>query len=73
MNHPTTTPRLIALAKNFNNVARMIDEEERRRRMAAAEEEKRLRVDAAVNAVEGGTSTRMKVASPLKLGRKAGA
>jgi hypothetical protein len=73
MDHPTTTPRLIALAKGFNNVARMIDEEEHRRRTAAAEEEKRQRVEAAVSAVEGGTVTRIKVASPLKLGRKAGA
>jgi len=73
MNHPTTTPRLIALAKNFDNVAKQIDAEEKRRCAAIVEEDKRRRIEDAVNCVEGGTATKMKITSPLKLGRKAGA
>ncbi|MEZ0262460.1 MAG: ankyrin repeat domain-containing protein [Alphaproteobacteria bacterium] len=73
MNHPTTTPRIIALAKNFDNVAKQIDNEEKRRREAKAAEEKQRRIDDALSCVEGGTTTPIKVASPLKLGRKAGA
>lgn len=72
MDHPTTTPRLIALAKNFDNVAKQIDDEEKRRRAAAAAAEKQRRVDDALSCVEGGTTTAMKVSSPLKLGRRAG-